>query len=163
MMFYWNLQLVLWEWTFLITYYTQTPMQYIFLGKPIYIKYSKWLISSCHLRGHNWASLVAQIVKNLLAIWETQIQSLGREDPLEKGMATRCSILAWRIPWNLTGYSPWDHKESDMTEQLTLKCLIFHKQIFNVTGLYHWTNLSKKNSCLQIFLGFSYICLPSYM
>ena len=46
-----------------------------------------------------WASLVAQTVKNLPAMQETQVQSLGQEDPLEKGMATHCSILAWRIPW----------------------------------------------------------------
>ena len=45
------------------------------------------------------ASLVAQTVKNLLAMWETWVQSLGWEDPLEKGMATHSSILAWRIPW----------------------------------------------------------------
>ena len=46
-----------------------------------------------------WASLVAQMVKNLPAMWETCVQSLGQEDPLEKGMATHSSILAWRIPW----------------------------------------------------------------
>ena len=46
-----------------------------------------------------WASLVAQTVKNLLAKQETQVQSLGQEDPLEMGMATHSSILAWRIPW----------------------------------------------------------------
>ena len=46
-----------------------------------------------------WASLVAQTVKNLPATWKTQVQSLGREDPLEKGMATHSSILAWRIAW----------------------------------------------------------------
>ena len=43
--------------------------------------------------------LVAQIVKNLPAMHETRVQSLGWEDPLEKGMAIHCSILAWRIPW----------------------------------------------------------------
>ena len=42
----------------------------------------------------NWASLMAQMVKNLLAVWETKYRSLGREDPLEKGMATHSSILA---------------------------------------------------------------------
>ena len=42
---------------------------------------------------------MAQMVKNLPATWETQVQSLGWEDPLEKGMATHSSILAWRIPW----------------------------------------------------------------
>ena len=44
-------------------------------------------------------SLVAQMVKNLPAIQETWIRSLGQEGPLEKGMATHSSILAWRIPW----------------------------------------------------------------
>ena len=45
------------------------------------------------------ASLVAQMVKNLPAVQETQVQSLGQEDPLEKGMATQSMILPWRIPW----------------------------------------------------------------
>ena len=45
------------------------------------------------------ASLVAQMVKNLPSLQETWVQSLGWEDPLEKGMATHSSILAWRIPW----------------------------------------------------------------
>ena len=45
------------------------------------------------------AFLVTQMVNNLLAIWETWIRSLGWEDPLEKGIATHSSILAWRIPW----------------------------------------------------------------
>ena len=45
------------------------------------------------------ASLVAQRLKHLPAMWETWVQSLGREDPLEKEMATHSSILAWRIPW----------------------------------------------------------------
>ena len=47
------------------------------------------------------ASPVAQLVKNLPAMWETQVQSLDQEDPLEKDMATYSSILAWRIPWTL--------------------------------------------------------------
>ena len=46
-----------------------------------------------------WASLVAQIAKQPLAMQETQVRSLGREDPLEMEMATHSSILAWRIPW----------------------------------------------------------------
>ena len=41
---------------------------------------------------------MAQMVKNLPAMWETRVQSLGQEDPLEKGMGTHSSILAWRIP-----------------------------------------------------------------
>ena len=42
---------------------------------------------------------MAQMVKSLHAVWETQVQSLGQEDPLEKEMATCSSILAWKIPW----------------------------------------------------------------
>ena len=45
------------------------------------------------------ASLVAQMVKNLPAVQETQVLSLGQEDPLEKGVVTHSGILAWRIPW----------------------------------------------------------------
>ena len=45
------------------------------------------------------ASLVDQTVKHLPAMWETRVQSLGWQDPLEKEMATHSSILAWRIPW----------------------------------------------------------------
>ena len=48
---------------------------------------------------YSWASLVAQLVKNPPAMWETWVQSLGWEDPLEKGRTTHSSILAWRIPW----------------------------------------------------------------
>ena len=47
------------------------------------------------------ASLVAQLVKNPLAMWETWVRSLGWEDPLEKGKAAHCSILAWRNPWTV--------------------------------------------------------------
>ena len=47
----------------------------------------------------NFIEVVAQVVKNLLAVQETLVWSLGREDPLENGMAAHSSILAWRIPW----------------------------------------------------------------
>ena len=47
---------------------------------------------------YSWASLMAQIIKNLPALWETWVLSLGWKDPLEEGMATHSSILAWRIP-----------------------------------------------------------------
>ena len=52
----------------------------------------------CHAIIH-WVFLVAQMVKNLPAMQETPVRSLGQKDPLEKGMATHSSILAWRIPW----------------------------------------------------------------
>ena len=48
-----------------------------------------------------WASLVAQLVKNPPAMWETWVRSLGWEDPQENGMATHSSSLAWRIAWTV--------------------------------------------------------------
>ena len=59
-------------------------------------------------QSYHQASLVAQLVKNLSAMQETWIRSLGWEDPLEKGTAAHSSSLAWRIPWG--------RKESDVTE-----------------------------------------------
>ena len=60
-----------------------------------------------------WASLVAQLVKNLPALWETRVQSLGREDPLEKERPP--TPVFW--PGEIHGlYSAWGHKESDTTE-----------------------------------------------
>ena len=69
------------------------------------------------------ASLVTQMVKNPPAMQETQVGSLGQEDPLEEGMATHSSFLAWRIPWTEQSgcYIPWGHRELDMTEQLILQ------------------------------------------
>ena len=64
-----------------------------------------------------------KMVKNQPAMQETRVRPLSQEDALEKGMATYSSILARRIPWTEEpgGHSPWDHKESDRTEQLTLQ------------------------------------------
>ena len=62
---------------------------------------------------------MAQLVKNLPATQETWVRSLGWEDPLEKGKTSHSSILAWRIQWTEEPgglYSPWGHKELDMTE-----------------------------------------------
>ena len=64
------------------------------------------------------------MVKRLPAMWEIRVQSLVREDPLEKEMATHSSILAWRIPWTEEpgGLQFMWLKELDMTEQLTHTC-----------------------------------------
>ena len=63
-------------------------------------------------------------------MWQTQVRSLGQEDPLEKEMATHSSMLAWRISWTVR-HSPWGRKESDMTKWLTHthggKCWKFKK------------------------------------
>ena len=63
---------------------------------------------------------MTQTVKSLLAVQETQVRSLGREDPLEKEMATHSSILAWRIPWTEEpgGLQSTGRQESDTTERL---------------------------------------------
>ena len=77
--------------------------------------------SCSHLPLSDLYNYLAQMVNNLPATWETWVQSLGGEDPLEKGMATHHSILAWRIEWTeeTDSYSPWGRKESDPTERLT--------------------------------------------
>ena len=66
---------------------------------------------------------MAQIVKHLPTTWETQVQSLGWEDLLEKDLATHSSILAWRIPWTRSlvsyskvGFVTWGYEESETTE-----------------------------------------------
>ena len=69
---------------------------------------------------------MAQTVKNLPAIWETHVQSLGREDSLEKEMATHSSILAWRIPRPEEPGGPWGSTDSDTAEQLTLTSLFLN-------------------------------------
>ena len=68
-----------------------------------------------------WDFPIAQMVKNPSAMQETQIRSLGQEDPLEKKMATPSSVRTWIIPWtgSLVFYSPWGCEELDMTNRLT--------------------------------------------
>ena len=83
----------------------------------------------CH-KSHLWffypglnrkTSLVAQMVKNLPAVQETQVKSLGQEDPLKKGMSTESNILAWEYHWqrSLAGYNAWGYRELDTTKWLT--------------------------------------------
>ena len=69
---------------------------------------------------------MAQLVKNLPAMWKTWVGSLGWEVPLEKEKATYANILAWRIPWTV---HPWGRTELDMTEQLSLSLSIFMADI----------------------------------
>ena len=73
------------------------------------------------------------MVMSLLAVQEIWVRSLGQEDPLEKGVATHSSILAWRIPWteDIVGHSPWGCKESDMTERVKLSLFIHYQKLGN--------------------------------
>ena len=72
----------------------------------------------------NGACLVAQMVKNLPEVQETRVQSLDQEDPLEEGMATHSSILAWRILWTEES----GHKESDKTEMTSTNADTFRAE-----------------------------------
>ena len=63
----------------------------------------------------NMTPLVAQTVKRLATVWETQVQSLGQKDPLEKEMATHSSILTWKILWKEEPGGSMGSQESDMT------------------------------------------------
>ena len=63
---------------------------------------------------------------------EMQVWSLGHEDPSKKEIATRLSILAWRIPWTEepAGYNPWGHKESNMTECTCTHIMLWVREYF---------------------------------
>ena len=80
-------------------------------------------------------SLVAQRVKHLPAMWETRVRSLGREDPLEKEMATHSSILAWRIPWTEEpgGLQSTGSHRVDTTERLHFH-FHFHYSLLGFPG-----------------------------
>ena len=81
----------------MISYNTQNTLKHVFwLLKSINNEFLP-KVTSYALR----ASLVAQLVKNPPTVWETWIWSLGWEDPLEKGVDTHSSILAWRVPWTV--------------------------------------------------------------
>ena len=68
---------------------------------------------------HSWASMVAQTVKNPPAVQETWVRSLGWEDPLQEGMATHYSILAWRIPMDRGAWWAMVHGVSKSQTQLS--------------------------------------------
>ena len=73
------------------------------------------------------------MVKHLPTMWETQVRSLGWEDPLEKEMATHSSTLALKIPWMEelgAGYYPWGRKESGTTGRLHFTSLLFYGWLF---------------------------------
>ena len=74
---------------------------------------------------------MAQRLEHLPAIGETWVRSLGREDPLEKEMATHSSILAWRIPWmeEPCGLQSMGCRELDMTERLHFTSLMTYRQV----------------------------------
>ena len=103
---------------------------------------------------------MAQLVKNLPAMWETWVQSLGWEDPLEKGKVTHSSgpenSVAWRIPWTV---SSCGHKESDATEQLSLS--ISPQGLYSARLLYLWHSVAKNTGVGCIFSSKGSLMLPA--
>ena len=108
------------------------------------VLFSPWYLCSDYL--------MAQMVKNSPAMWEICIWSLGWDNPLEKRTATHFSILAWEFHGyrSLAGYSPWGHRESDMTEWLSLS----HSKLVIHMGLICWCNVSNH------FHGCCYLSTP---
>ena len=111
-----------------------------------------------------WASLEAQLVKNLPAMWDTWVQSLGWEDPLEKGKATHSSILAWRIPW--TVQCAWGCRESDTSECISLlhklsqSCLLKSLySLFNFFGSFDKNHFTIYVKVYFQTLDYSVICM----
>ena len=95
------------------------------------------------------ACLMVRLVKNLPAIQETQVLPLDQEDPLEKGMATRCSTLAWRSPWTgeSSGLQSMRPQRVRLTEWLTLSLLTDQKKVTHLAALtqnFAYKNLSLK-------------------
>ena len=108
-------------------------------------------------------SLVAQMVKRLPTMQETQVQSLSQEDPLEKGMATHSSVHAWKShgPRSLVGYSPGAHKESDTSLSLSLYVYIYIYIYIYVHYIYMQMCISM---CILICICIClYICIFVYV
>ena len=124
--------------------------------------------------GHDWdelnllyhqASLVAQMVKNLPAMQESQVWSLGQKDPLEKGMATHSSVRAWRTPRTEEPdrLQPMELRESDSTERLPL---LYHQRISSFSKLFtlllqHHTNFIRLPISFKI-LKFNYFTMLNF-
>ena len=96
-----------------------------------------------------WASLVALLVKNLPAMQETWISTLGPEDPLEKKMATHSSILAWGVPWTEEpgGLQSVGSPRIGYTEQLTLTWFLYQQHTLFITRLFPPSSVSKESAC----------------
>ena len=103
---------------------------------------------------------MAQKVKNLPAMQETQVQSLGLKDPQDKGITTHSNILAWRIPCkrSLVAYNPGDCKESDTTE-VTKHACTHNVHICMMCAISNCS--SKIFSCICIYVP--HICICTYM
>ena len=121
----------------------------------------KWTYFWC-LQRVDRTSLVAEMVNSLPAMQETWVQSLGREDHLEKEMATHSSTLAWKSHgWrSLVGYSPQGGKESDRTERLTLLLPESRYSSYSSVDLPRQASLSSNDPpalCIQLYWSWQYL------
>ena len=104
-----------------------------------------------------WASLVAQMEKDLLEMWETQVWSLGWEDPLEEGIATHSSILAWRIPWT----EEPGGLQSMGSQRLGHNWVTKHTYIFY--SLECWSSENLCDLCPVFFYALTFLYFPSLL
>ena len=107
-------------------------------------------MTSLHFIYVSGDSRVAQTVKNPPTMQETQVQSLGQEDPLEKEMTTHSSIPAWRIPWTEQPdrHGPWGCKELDTFQRLSLSLVCVCAR--------EWMNSSRDNAIALVWI----LCRP---
>ena len=89
---------------------------------------------------YSWTFLVAQLVKNLPAMWETWVRSLGWEDPLEKGRAIHSSILAWRIPWTVLSMG-WQRVRHDWVSFTSLRGVSLEEGMATHSNILAWRSL----------------------
>ena len=126
--------------------------------------------SPCRRKLYTWSNnlsspgsslLVQTVKKNLAVMWETQVQSRGQEDPLEKGMATHSSILAWRIPWTEEpgGLQTVPGVSKSWTPGVSNKCIFFSPSPWQTTSyllICHLTTVNTLyswNSTVFVFLS----------
>ena len=105
---------------------------------------------------YSWASLMAQMVKNPPAMWDTWVQSLSWKDPLEEGMATHSSILAWRIPIGRGAWWATVHEaaESDTTEWLSTHTILIEQYyLFIAFGFLNYTTLKSIGPLIHWFFS----------
>ena len=116
--------------------------------------------------------LVAQTVKRLPAVWETQVRSLGREDPLEKEMSIHSSTLAWKIPWTeepgrlqSMGSQKVGHHWATLLSYFN-KTLLHKRSWVIKPGPWSWSEIffgDHKSSTIHLKLSYTYICIHTYI
>ena len=121
--------------------------------------------------GPAWASLVAQRIKNLPPMQETQVQLLGGQDPLEEGMATHSSILAWRIPWivepggraTVHGYTKRHDWATHTLTRAPASSQTLNSHIPVLLSYFTLISIVSPASCIFTTAGFALAIITSYL